>query len=55
MSPVWAAGAARRFVARLIAIRCFRMSAPKAGNGFVTQENCFVAGHATKQLPDNPN
>jgi hypothetical protein len=30
------------FVAELITIRCFRMSAPKAGNGFVAPEICFV-------------
>jgi hypothetical protein len=28
----------------------FGMSAPKAENGFMPQENCFVAGAATKQL-----
>jgi hypothetical protein len=26
----------------------------KAGNGFVGQENCFVASHPTKQLLKNP-
>jgi hypothetical protein len=31
------------------------MSAPQAGNGFVGAENCFVAGGATKQFPENFN
>jgi hypothetical protein len=30
-------------VVSLITIRCFRMPAPKAENGFVAGENCFVA------------
>jgi hypothetical protein len=38
------------FAAELITIRCFRTSAPKAGNGFVAQENCFVATRMTKQF-----
>jgi hypothetical protein len=38
------------FVAELITIRGFRTSAPKAGNGFVAQENCFVATMMTKQF-----
>jgi hypothetical protein len=37
------------FVVRSITIRCFRMSAPKAENGFVGQENCFVGRGPTKQ------
>jgi hypothetical protein len=45
----------RRFVARLIAKRCFRMSARKAGNGFVGGENCFVAAGSTKQFAENLN
>ena len=42
-------------VGKLIPIRCFRMSAPKAGNGFVIQEKCFVDGQATKHLSENFN
>jgi len=45
----------RRFVAALITSRCFRMSARKAGNGFVAGENCFVAGGPTKQCIENLN
>jgi hypothetical protein len=36
------AGSARRLVDHVIAIGCFRTSAPKMENGFVAQENCFV-------------
>jgi len=31
------------------------MSAPKAENGFVAPEKCFVAGQPTKQLDENFN
>ena len=37
------AGSARPLVGHLIAVRCFRTSAPKTENGFVARENCFVA------------
>jgi hypothetical protein len=43
------AGVGRRFVVEWITIRRFRMSAPKAGNGFVGLENCFAANGRTKQ------
>jgi hypothetical protein len=36
------AGSARPLVGHLIAVGCFRTSAPKTENGFVTRENCFV-------------
>jgi hypothetical protein len=36
-------------------MRRFRSSAPKAKNGFVVQENCFVARGRTKQHCENPN
>ena len=44
---VLAAGAARRFVGRLITCRCFRISAPKAGNGFVAGR--FVSSAAARR------
>jgi hypothetical protein len=36
------AGSARRLVGHLIAVGCFRTSAPKTKNGFVARGNCFV-------------
>src|SRR6185312_8988928 len=38
------------FVGGLITMRRFRSSAPKARNGFVARENCFVQAQATKQF-----
>jgi hypothetical protein len=40
---------------QLITKRCFRTFAPKAGNGFVAPENCFVAGGRTKQFLEKIN
>jgi hypothetical protein len=36
------AGGPRRFVGEVITNGCFRISAPKAENGFDAPENCFV-------------
>jgi hypothetical protein len=36
------AGGPRRFVGEVITNGCFRISAPKAENGFVAPANCFV-------------
>jgi len=35
-------GGARRLAGSLIAVGCFRTSAPKTENGFVARQNCFV-------------
>jgi hypothetical protein len=37
------AGSARRLVEHVIAIGCFRTSAPKTENGFVGRKNCFIS------------
>ncbi|WP_426413883.1 hypothetical protein [Bradyrhizobium ganzhouense] len=42
-------------VVTLITIRGFFRDAPKAQNGFVHDENCFVARGRTKQFPENIN
>ena len=42
-------------VVKLITIRGFFRDAPKAQNGFVPGENCFVARELTKQFPENIN
>jgi hypothetical protein len=49
------AGSARRLVGNLIAAGCFRTSAPKAENGFVAQENCFVDLGGTKHRREKSN
>ncbi|MDN5001831.1 hypothetical protein ACFQZO_13135 [Bradyrhizobium sp. GCM10027634] len=54
-SPKCVAGGAAVVVVTLITISGFSRDAPKAQNGFVPDENCFVAGPATKQFPENIN
>ena len=44
-----------RLLVSLITKGCFRISAPKAENGFVGEENCFVAAAATKHGDEKPN
>ncbi len=41
----------RRFVGNLITVSCFRISAPKAENGFVAAEICFV-GQKRRNIGD---
>jgi hypothetical protein len=54
-SPNCVAGGAAVVVVSLITIRGFSRDAPKAQNGFVPGENCFVACRATKQFSENIN
>jgi len=54
LSPNCVAGSAA-VVVNLITISGFFRDAPKAQNGFVPGENCFVARDATKQFPENIN
>jgi hypothetical protein len=42
-------------VATLITIAGFFRDAPKAKNGFIAGENCFVGPGRTKQFPENLN
>jgi len=48
-------GGAAVVVVSVITIRGFSRDAPKAQNGFVPGQNCFVAHRATKQFPENVN
>jgi hypothetical protein len=41
-------------VADLITMLRFRSSAPKAKNGFVVRENCFVAAAGRNSIAENP-
>jgi hypothetical protein len=49
------AGGSAVVVVSLITISGFSRDAPKAQNGFVPGENCFVARELTKQFPENVN
>ncbi|WP_271605374.1 hypothetical protein [Bradyrhizobium sp. CCBAU 11434] len=55
LSPNCVAGGAAVVVVTLITISGFSRDAPKAQNGFVPDQNCFVARGATKQSAENIN
>ncbi len=42
-------------VVKLITMGGFARDAPKAENGFIFRENCFVLPETTKHSPENPN
>jgi hypothetical protein len=55
MSPVWARWRCPPFVGRPDNHPSFPDVCAKSGKWFRHRENCFVAGHATKQFSENFN
>ncbi|RTE91452.1 hypothetical protein D6B98_18655 [Bradyrhizobium sp. LVM 105] len=54
-SPNSVAGGAPFVVVELITMGGFARDAPKAQNGFILRENCFVGSEATTQFSKSAN